>query len=425
VKRALVLLVVYLRRAFQHGGGVFLPACMSLMTAFLLMFAVHTALPDTESSGTWTESHLLLFRFLEPIGSSTLSNLIQEGTLFQGLSAVSLPEGEAGVAIMGIMPESQAEDFIPVGGQLFQTTVGGSKYFQASGGILPMHLFGNGSEATLSIANSAFRFGGLVSDAYRSVPNRLPPSFAFKLKPGDLVSAALDGEAIKIQDAANRQYVVEKWEHSTPIELPPAQAFEKSGNQWGLPYEKIFISMDDYVSLNIPVLAIYVVTNLPASKAMGPVSALLPEGSWRLEPDFDDFYLTNSRARFARMIERSMGQGIVPFYALLLLSQMAIWGVWLDSYRKSIRSLHILGSSFGQQALSLFLALFLIIITTLCLGGILFVVAYPLMQNSGLLWRFHTQAIALASLAFLSAHSLYFVVWIISTFTELKRTNSK
>lgn len=45
-----------------------------------------------------------------------------------------------------------------------------------------------------------------------------------------------------------------------PIELPPEEAFEKRDNQWGLLYENIFISIDDYVSLNIPVIALYVDT---------------------------------------------------------------------------------------------------------------------------------------------------------------------
>lgn len=67
------LIGIYLRRAFEPGGGILLPGLMSLLTSFMLLFAVHTALPDTQSHDSRTQSHLLLFRFPDPITSGALS----------------------------------------------------------------------------------------------------------------------------------------------------------------------------------------------------------------------------------------------------------------------------------------------------------------------------------------------------------------
>lgn len=333
-----------------------------------------------------------------------------------------MAEGDEGIVLMGLMRERQAERFLPNGEFLTSSSGSDTKYYQATSDLIPRDFIGNAAECVLTIRNTDFHFRGLVSDAYMSVPYHLPPGFGRAHSLDDRVPMLLAGEKISIQDANTKEYLKKQWQDSLPIELPSAETFGRTGNIWGLPYQRVTISLESYISLDVPVMALYAVTTLSASESLDAVSSMLPPGAWMLEPDFDDFYITNERLRYAQMIEKSMEQGIVPFYTLLLLSQMAIWGVWMDRFLLTITNLHIIGCSYVRQAFTLLMTVILMIILAFCLGGTLFTALYPSMNRWGLLWRFDSKAFLWSSLAFLCTHILYFFVWIGATMRKLKRS---
>ena len=409
----------FLRRAFRRGGGVWLPLLMAVMTAFMLLFAVHTALPDMKSKNTRLESHLLLFRFESPISSMELQELAKDNDFIEDVCAVSVISNEKGIALFGLRGNQPQEN-----GSLEMIQFSGSEgqegSFMISEALIPSEYVGQAGSLTMQLQNQVFTCRGLMTSTYDVVPEKLSPGF-FANYQSESVALTLGGDAPQIHDESISAEIHASLYHVKSDELPSIDEFRAYGNIWGNSYAGIFLPLDTYVSLDIPVAALYVTTTSSADKAFSIVSAMLPEGSWTRETDYDDYFLRDSAMLYARIIKNSMASGIVPFYTLLLLSQMAVWGIWLDRFRPAIRDLHIIGVSFSRQAFSLVLCFLLIMIAAYCTGLFLFSVIYPACESVGLLWGTEPQVILYSALSYFLSHVIYAVIHIAIMITRAKR----
>lgn len=411
--------VTFLRRAFRRGGGVLLPLLMAMMTAFMLLFAIHTALPDMKSKNTRLESHLLLFRFESPISSLELQGMAKDNDLIEDVCAVSVVSKEKGIALLGLR-ENQPQEKSSLEMTLFSNSEVHETGFMISEALIPSEYVGQAGSLTVQLKNKVFTCRGLMTSTYDVVPEKLPPGFFVDFQTGS-VALMLGRDAPQIHDESIKAEIQESLCHAKSDELPSIDEFRIYGNIWGTSYAGIFLPLDAYVSLDIPVAALYVTTISSADEAFPLVSAMLPGGSWTRETDYDDYFLRDSALLYARIVKNSMASGIVPFYTLLLLSQMAVWGIWLDRFRSAIRDLHIIGVSFSLQAFSLVLCFLLIMIAAYCTGLFLFFVIYPACESVSLLWGTEPQAILYSALSYFLSHVIYAVIHIAIMITRAKR----
>lgn len=402
MRTSIYLFTAYIRRAFQHGG-VWLPLLLSLGTTLMLLFAVHTTLPDTTADGMRTESHRLLYLFPETVSATELAAFDDSACegLYSELCAVSLTDSE-GVCLLAVKQAEQLMDARPSDGEDEEHPA-----FTLSAALIPDSAFAQLTKLSLSVNGLSFSCQGIVEttdDAH--LPNLLPPCFHQQNQNTLRAHVLLNGELPSITDENLQHRLSEDMTKViAPEQLDIAQ-MRYTGNTVGDSYAALCVPFSCVQAADVPVHALYVTTFLPAEQVKDQMDALLPPGTWESAADIDEMLMVDSFSRCAGMIQRTM-PGFIPFYALLLLSQMALWGLWLDRYGRMVGSLHLQGCGYTRQAVVLCCMTLLLQALAYGVGLCIFLLVYPLLEKERVLWQFDWKAVLLSFAAYFCCHGLY------------------
>lgn len=393
LKTIIFMLMVYLRHAFQRGGGIWFPLLLSATTSFMLLFAVHTALPDT-TKGLTEENYRIVYQFPQEMSLQDCCILLNEdlGAYLEGFCTVSLTE-EPGVCLLGVWDHEINNEL--------------SEVYTLTNSLIPPQFFAQLTNAKLSIDSHEWISGGITEDS-PFIPIHLPPKFLSSMKNRQLVKVLLGDTPLTIHDADLRSVIdhdLTKIIQPEQLELTHLRYF---GNTAGDNFAAVSVPFPSLIENNPPVHALYLTTSVPASQVENIFLSHFPSDTLTL-PDYDDIARRANILSNNNMIRNSLN-GIIPFYTLLLLSQVAIWGLYLEKFKYILYTLHLLGCSIIKQVVLLTTVILILEIASFGIGFSIFSIFYPLFAKEHVLWGFDWKAVALALSAFMLSHGLY-TIW--------------
>lgn len=407
-------MMVYLRRAFQRGGGMFLPLILSILISFVLLFAAHNSLPDNTGQND-PEMHHLIYVFPNGVTSDALSVLENDvhADHLRGVCTVSLTQVD-GVCVFGVWSrEENSNDWNIINSK--------ESTYQMGNNLLPTSSFAHMEDSFLMLNNASFTYNGKYNDA-TDITFTLPPLFYQSIQNPEVIQAFFDQEAPVIHNQLSQKNIQNDLvKVITPDQLELSY-LRSHASEVCDHVEGIYLPIQNIIENHFPIYAICLTTFSSASEWDEYFSSLWPHDEWKLYPDYIEQVSTFINSTNSKALENGL-TGMIPFFGLLLLSQMVIWALWMDRFEPAIHSLHLQGFSYNRQAVTLCAMVLLLEMASYLIGLAAFLLSFHWLKSMQVLWRFEWRSVAISFAAFMVSHGVYTIFYYIVRRLAWKRGN--